>query len=300
MAVRSDAVPVAINPRRDRLVGREPLPREALCPLREQDVGSALGLGVPAWAQGLLEQVGGVQSLVGLAQLGEGPAAVEGAVLAVGAQGIARSLDEGAVLGVERAVVFAPSAAKKRSLSASVRPLPPTQIGSLRSRSLTTMRSSCPFRMAIASTPIARGAGNLLLPVDPVEVRNGACGGGAPPGPPPGGASRDSARPHALRRTACNVGSLPASRGALRTRDGTAGRGPETTRTGPRSATRLPRGRGHGRCGYHSTRDTGVYTASSGQLVSAPYHQDSGGAVPEDAEEPGGSHETRQHEEGTE
>ena len=39
-----------------------------------------------------------------------------------------------------RAVFLAPSAAKKMSMSASVRPLPPTQIGRLRSRSLTTMR----------------------------------------------------------------------------------------------------------------------------------------------------------------
>ena len=39
-----------------------------------------------------------------------------------------------------RAVFFGPSAAKKRSKSASVRPSPPTQIGRPRSRSLTTMR----------------------------------------------------------------------------------------------------------------------------------------------------------------
>ncbi len=39
-----------------------------------------------------------------------------------------------------RAVFFAPSAVKKWSRSASVRPWPPTQIGRPRSRSLTTTR----------------------------------------------------------------------------------------------------------------------------------------------------------------
>ena len=53
------------------------------------------------------EQVGGVQSFVGLEQLGEGPAAVEGEILAVGEQRIALSLDEGAVLGGEAAVLAA-------------------------------------------------------------------------------------------------------------------------------------------------------------------------------------------------
>ena len=98
---------MAVNHRRERLVGREPLPLEALFPAREEGVGPALGLVVPELAKGLLEQVGGVQSRVGLEQLSEGPAAVEGEVLAVGEQGIALSLDEGAVLGSEAAVLAA-------------------------------------------------------------------------------------------------------------------------------------------------------------------------------------------------
>ena len=72
---------------------------EALLPPREEGAGPALGLVTPELATGLFEQVGGVQALVGLEQLGEGSAAVEGEVLAVGEQRRALSLDEGAVLG---------------------------------------------------------------------------------------------------------------------------------------------------------------------------------------------------------
>ena len=70
----------------------EPLPREALCPPREEGAGPALGLVVSELAQGLFGQVGGVESLVGLEQLGEGPADVEREILAVGEQRIALSL----------------------------------------------------------------------------------------------------------------------------------------------------------------------------------------------------------------
>ncbi len=106
VTVRRDALPVAVDHRRERLVGREPLPLEALSPALEEGAGPALGLVAPELAEGLLEQVGGVQSLVGLEQLGEGAAAVEGEVLAVGEQGVALPLDEGAVLGGEAAVLM--------------------------------------------------------------------------------------------------------------------------------------------------------------------------------------------------
>jgi len=141
--------------RRERLIGREPLPFEALPSAVEEGASPALGLVAPELSEGLLEQIGGVKPNFGLEQLIEGAAAVEGEVLAVEKQGIALSLDEGAILGGEVAVLttadlvkrvakvaydvarveddarrlFAPSAAKKRSMSASVRPLPPTQIG---------------------------------------------------------------------------------------------------------------------------------------------------------------------------
>lgn len=67
--------------------------------------GPALGLLAPEPAKGLFEQVGGVQSLVGLEQPVEEAAAGEGEVLAVGEQGVAQPLDESAVLGGEAAVL---------------------------------------------------------------------------------------------------------------------------------------------------------------------------------------------------
>jgi hypothetical protein len=105
VTVRGDAVPVAVDHRRELLVGREPLPLEALCPPPEEGAGSALGLVVPELANGLFEQVSGVQSLVGFTQLGKRTTAVEGAVCAVGEQGVALSLDESTVLGGEAAVL---------------------------------------------------------------------------------------------------------------------------------------------------------------------------------------------------
>jgi len=98
---------VAVDHRRELLVGREPLPLEALCPAREEGAGPALGLVVPELAKGLFEQVGGVQSLVGVQQLGKRTTAVEREVFAVGEQGVALSLDEGAVLGGEAVVLAA-------------------------------------------------------------------------------------------------------------------------------------------------------------------------------------------------
>ena len=65
---------MAVDHRRELLAGREPLPLEALFPPRKESTGSALGLVAPELAKGLLEQ------------LGEGPAAVEGEVLAMGEQ----------------------------------------------------------------------------------------------------------------------------------------------------------------------------------------------------------------------
>jgi hypothetical protein len=75
------ALPVAVDHRGEFLGGCE-----ALFPAREEGVGSALGLVTPELAQGLFEQIGGVQLLVGLEQLGEGPAAVEREVLAMGSR----------------------------------------------------------------------------------------------------------------------------------------------------------------------------------------------------------------------
>ena len=203
------------------------------------------------------------------------------------------------------AVLFAPRAAKTRSLSASVRPVPPTQIGRRRSRSLTPMRESCPFWMAISSTPIARGAGrpagegNLLQPVDRVEVR-------------------DRAVVEALRHGHRGVRPLAAecahmhrkALGETRVR-----RQPVEARgehaTAPRAVDPKPLELEVDAepAGREVAGTAGACVVATAALVatrradrrffSARQHQHPGGAVPKDAEEPGGGDEARQRAEGT-
>ncbi len=78
MAVRRDAFPVALDHRHELVVGREPLPLEALLPAFEEGAGPALALIAPQLAEGLLEQVGGVEPFVGLEQLDEARPSVVG------------------------------------------------------------------------------------------------------------------------------------------------------------------------------------------------------------------------------
>src|SRR3990172_502733 len=106
-AVGSDAVPVAVDHRRELLVGLEPLPLEALSPALEEGAGPALGLVAPELAEGLLEQVGGVQSLVGREQLLQARSSVVGEGLAIREQRVSLPLDERPVLAGEPTVLAA-------------------------------------------------------------------------------------------------------------------------------------------------------------------------------------------------
>ena len=64
LAVRGDTIPMPIDQRDELLVGFEPLPFQARAPVLEEASRPALALVVPELAEGLLEQVGGVQPLV--------------------------------------------------------------------------------------------------------------------------------------------------------------------------------------------------------------------------------------------
>ena len=68
-AVGGDAVPVALDHRGELPVGPEPLPLEALLPAVEEGARPDLGLVAPELAEGLLEQVGDAEPLVGRQQL---------------------------------------------------------------------------------------------------------------------------------------------------------------------------------------------------------------------------------------
>src|SRR5208282_817641 len=67
-AVGGDAVPVAIDHVGEALVGSEALPFEAGAPVVEEAPRPALAPVVPELAEGLLEDVGGVETLVGCQQ----------------------------------------------------------------------------------------------------------------------------------------------------------------------------------------------------------------------------------------
>src|SRR3989442_8457983 len=108
VAVGDDPVPVPLDHGCELLVGLEPLPLQALLPALEEGAGPARGLVAPELAEGLFEQVGGVETLVGLEQLAQGCSAIVGEVVAAGEQGVALPLDEGAVLAGETVVLAAP------------------------------------------------------------------------------------------------------------------------------------------------------------------------------------------------
>ena len=65
-----------LDHRREFLVGVKPLPLQALLPPLEEGAGPARRLVAPELPEGLLEPVGGVESLIGLEQLTQARAAV--------------------------------------------------------------------------------------------------------------------------------------------------------------------------------------------------------------------------------
>src|SRR6266849_4580232 len=96
-AVGRDPLPVPLNHRGELLVGAQALPLEGRPPVLEEAARPALAPVVPELPERFLEQVRGVQPLVGGEQRRERPAAAEGQVLAVGQQGVLLPLDEPAL-----------------------------------------------------------------------------------------------------------------------------------------------------------------------------------------------------------
>src|SRR5918996_937317 len=96
-AVGRDPLPVPLNHRGELLVGTQALPLERRPPVLEEAARPALAPVVPELAERFLEQVGGVQALVGGEQRFEGPAAAESQILAMGQQGVLLPLDEAAL-----------------------------------------------------------------------------------------------------------------------------------------------------------------------------------------------------------
>ena len=90
------------------LVRFEPLPFQAVLPSFKEGAGTALGSVIPELAEGLLQQIGGVQTPVGLQQFFQGSSAIQTQVLASRQQGILLALDVTPVLAAEAFVLTAP------------------------------------------------------------------------------------------------------------------------------------------------------------------------------------------------
>src|SRR3989442_343279 len=95
--VGRDAVPVTLDHLRELLVGLEALPLERLAPVLEEAPGPSLAGVVPKLAEGLLEEVGGVEAPVRGQQELERLAPLQRQVLATRAQRVLLALGEPAV-----------------------------------------------------------------------------------------------------------------------------------------------------------------------------------------------------------
>ena len=97
-AVSGDAIPVTINHVGELLVGLQSLPLERCAPVFEEAPRPALVLVAPELAKGLLEQVGGVEALVGLQQSPQCLSSLQRQVLLARQQGVFLTLDEASFL----------------------------------------------------------------------------------------------------------------------------------------------------------------------------------------------------------
>ena len=89
---------------RKLLVGCEPLPLQARAPVLEEATRPALALVAPELTEGLPEQIGRIQPLVGRQQRPECLPALQGEVLATREQRVLLTLDVAAILAAESRV----------------------------------------------------------------------------------------------------------------------------------------------------------------------------------------------------
>ncbi len=87
LAVSGDSLPVPIDHLSECLVGLQALPLQAHAPVLEESPHPAFSLVAPQLAEGLLEQVGGVQPCIGCQQGVQRVPALQGEVLAAREQG---------------------------------------------------------------------------------------------------------------------------------------------------------------------------------------------------------------------
>src|SRR5882724_8210408 len=99
-----DPIPMTLDHLRKLLIGLEPLPLEGRTPSVEEPPRPALFVITPQLPKRLLEQIGGMEALVGCQQFLQGLAPVKRQVLTAGEQGVLLAFDELAVLAPQPAV----------------------------------------------------------------------------------------------------------------------------------------------------------------------------------------------------
>src|SRR5260370_33976165 len=97
-AVGGDSIPMAINHVGELLVGLQSLLLERRAPVLEKAPRPAFVLVAPELAKGLIEQIGGVETLVGSQQSPQCLPALQGEVLLARQQRVFLALDEAALL----------------------------------------------------------------------------------------------------------------------------------------------------------------------------------------------------------
>ena len=101
MTIGGNAIPMGFNQLGKLSIRLQSLPFQAVLPSFKEGAGTALGSVIPELAEGFLEEVGGVQTPVGLEQFFQGSSAIQTQVLASREQGISLALDVTPVLAAE-------------------------------------------------------------------------------------------------------------------------------------------------------------------------------------------------------
>src|SRR3990172_10404464 len=105
LTIRRDPIPVAFDHRGELLERCESFPLEGVAPILEEPARPSLPAVAPQLPEGFLEQVGGVEPLVGREQQVEALPARERQMLAVGKERVLLPLDEAAILAREPRVL---------------------------------------------------------------------------------------------------------------------------------------------------------------------------------------------------
>jgi len=108
MTVGDNAIPMEFDHRSKLPVRFQALPFQAVFPAIEESAGATFGAVVPELSEGFLEDIGCVQTQVGLERLLQGASSIQTQVLAPREQRITLALDVASVRAAETFILTAP------------------------------------------------------------------------------------------------------------------------------------------------------------------------------------------------